>query len=156
MDPLIITALAHEDKEQRARETEEFYRDLRAKLAESKKRAAKPGQLSVEERAKRTEDAFANLRGMLDMSLEEQVATQMACITQSVIDCMVRASVDEGVMPADARQSIRHAELVDQARLHDSGSRMLEALTRMRGNSAFTFNVNHIREGDAPPPHPKS
>lgn len=90
------------------------------------------------------------------MSLEQQVATQMACITQSVVDCMVRASVNEGALPADARQSIRHAELQDQARLHDSGSRMLEALTRMRGNSAFTFTVNHVRDGEAPAPHAKS
>lgn len=33
---------------------------------------------------------------------------------------------------------------------------MLEALTRMRGNSGFTFTVNHVREGGSPTPHAKS
>lgn len=105
LDAQVIIALAREGKERHARESEEFYREFRKKLAADKQRKAVPGQLTAEERNKRAEDAVAQLREMLDMSLEEQVATQMACITQSAVDCMVRASVNEGALPSDARQS---------------------------------------------------
>jgi hypothetical protein len=33
---------------------------------------------------------------------------------------------------------------------------MLDALTRMRGNSAYSFTYNHVREPAQPTPHDKS
>jgi hypothetical protein len=155
MDISTTTASADQAKEELARNLYQFKRELQLRAANARTKV--PGQIPPHEREKRAADAVAQLRDTLDLSLEQQVATQLACITQSALDCMIRASANgDGVLPADARQSIRHAELQDQARLHDSGSRMLEALTRMRGNSAFTFTVNHLRDGDAPTPHAKS
>jgi hypothetical protein len=122
----------------------------------AEKRSAK--SKSTETLASRSAPILETFASMMDMPLEEQALTQFACMTQSGMDCMIRASAfeDDGEeetdrwsrrkpAPASAKRTQRHAELEIQARMAASSSLLLDALTRMRNNGCHQITFSHLQ-----------
>ena len=118
-------------------------------------------------------EAFDAISHVAGFTMEEQLMTQIACLTQGVLDCTARASAeftpdedddDDGYSrrsqaTPDARRSNRAAELDSQTRLANAAARLVDTVGRIQGKAhvrhEFTYRHLDRRHPKAPVEEPE-
>jgi hypothetical protein len=124
-----------EDAEARLRAWEE-----RDRAEQAKERAEEAAAEAQDQAQKKL--YVETLTDMMTTPLESKAKAQISLLTHAMFECMTEATMmsprDQPAPPPnvwkapDARNTVRHTELTDMARLSEASARMLDAYTRFR------------------------